>query len=93
VAGAECNEGLGGPAKLLLICKGLSLEVSGRANVSISTFGTTTLPSSESDQRSRKRSSSKPLLGRLPIDNVPDGREVLGFLVLVLEVVLSRKTR
>ena len=29
----------------------------------------------------------QPLLSRLPVDNVPDGREVLGLAVLVLEVV------
>lgn len=29
----------------------------------------------------------QPLLSRLPVDNVPDGREVLGLAVLVLQVV------
>jgi len=29
----------------------------------------------------------QPLLSRLPVDNVPDGREVLGLAVLVLKVV------
>ena len=29
------------------------------------------------------------LLGSLPVDNIPDGTEILGFSVLVLKIVLG----
>lgn len=49
----------------------------------------TPLPSRSPDEPSLQAVSNllQPLLSSLPVDNVPDGREVLGLAVLVLKVV------